>query len=232
MNEIIKQTGTMEGMLTCSMCFDIFTNPLTFPCFHSFCTTCIDKLPIESHPPEESGYLCPLCRSYASQEDIKSNFLVKELLHMYRDSTEKRVSCLQCVEATESQWKCVDCKIELCEKCHISHLRIPVCRGHRVIPLDSDTELVIDRLVFCTIHDDQPIMLNCKDCEVPLCIKCKVTEHESHKTETVERAVERLKPSLLRNKEMIGTKMEQLQEELGHTSQVIQETKDIFNKCR
>ena len=157
----------MEQMLTCSLCLEIFTQPQTFPCFHSFCRGCIEKLPLSTSgptvpqiPPSQEDaspryYLCPLCRAAACTADVRPNFLVNELLQMYRAQTDHGAVCLQCAEGVDSQWKCADCLIELCEKCHLSHLRIPVCRGHRVVPLDSQTAGVIDRLVFCTIHSDQ-----------------------------------------------------------------------------
>ena len=42
--------------LTCSVCFDLFTDPRMLNCGHSFCTGCLDQI-IRNHQKS-----CPDCR--------------------------------------------------------------------------------------------------------------------------------------------------------------------------
>ena len=37
----------LDEQLTCSVCLDQYTNPKTLQCHHSFCLTCIERLPQE-----------------------------------------------------------------------------------------------------------------------------------------------------------------------------------------
>ena len=51
----------MEEQLTCPVCFDLYTNPKTLPCLHSFCEACIERFPQDKEG--ETYYLsCPTCR--------------------------------------------------------------------------------------------------------------------------------------------------------------------------
>ena len=51
----------LEEQLTCPVCFDLYTNPKTLPCLHSFCEACIERFP--QNKEGETYYLsCPTCR--------------------------------------------------------------------------------------------------------------------------------------------------------------------------
>ena len=51
----------MEEQLTCPVCLDLYTNPKTLPCLHSFCEACIERFPQDKEG--ETYYLsCPTCR--------------------------------------------------------------------------------------------------------------------------------------------------------------------------
>ena len=53
----------MEEQLTCPVCFDLYTNPKTLPCLHSFCEACIERFPQDKEG--ETYYLsCPTCRHH------------------------------------------------------------------------------------------------------------------------------------------------------------------------
>uniref|UniRef100_A0A1A7XPS1 Uncharacterized protein n=1 Tax=Iconisemion striatum TaxID=60296 RepID=A0A1A7XPS1_9TELE len=51
----------MEKHLICSICMEMFTNPVTTPCGHTFCRKCLDiSMSITCH-------LCPLCKKHLSK---------------------------------------------------------------------------------------------------------------------------------------------------------------------
>ena len=53
----------LEEQLTCPVCLDLYTNPKTLPCLHSFCEACIERFPQDKEG--ETYYLsCPTCRHH------------------------------------------------------------------------------------------------------------------------------------------------------------------------
>ena len=51
----------LEEQLTCAVCFDIYTNPKTLPCLHSFCEACIERF-LQDKEGETYYLSCPTCR--------------------------------------------------------------------------------------------------------------------------------------------------------------------------
>ena len=53
----------LEEQLTCPVCLDLYTDPKTLPCLHSFCQECLKGLPQEREARGDTYYLsCPTCR--------------------------------------------------------------------------------------------------------------------------------------------------------------------------
>lgn len=178
----------IKQRLSCALCFDLYESPRIFPCFHSFCKSCVEKLDKKTKD-NSVGYECPFCRRFIKDDDIQDNFFLSDLVDLINDIEHGSKSCEQC-DGEISQWRCMDCKITVCSTCQAGHLKIPICKGHRIIPIDDETSLVLDRLVFCSRHVDEVVKFHCKTCQWPICIKCKILEHDNHTAETIESAVD------------------------------------------
>ena len=53
-NEFNQQL--LRDCLTCDVCLERYTNPKLLTCHHSFCTTCIERLPQELEVFDENSY--------------------------------------------------------------------------------------------------------------------------------------------------------------------------------
>ena len=53
----------LEEQLTCPICLEMYTNPKTLPCLHSFCQGCLEQLPLSIRENNSGYYIsCPTCR--------------------------------------------------------------------------------------------------------------------------------------------------------------------------
>ena len=190
-----QSISVIKERFVCAICFNIYQSPKTFPCFHSFCAECICKLSTKTYL-GKAGYECPSCRQFAPEGQVKSNFFVNDLANLVHNLEEGEAICTQCNKEATPPWRCQDCKIYLCENCQSGHVKIPVCRGHKVQPIEEDfvlnPQLMLDEVVFCTKHPDEIVKFHCKTCESPICIKCKILKHDSHIAETIEAGVEKI----------------------------------------
>ena len=155
-----------------------------------------------------------MCDQFSNELSVKANFFVEDLLGVVDKNSKDSVKCDQCANDVNAEWKCLDCKFNLCSQCQASHLRIPALKGHRVLPIDTATDSVVDRLVYCSAHQDKTIELNCKQCELPICILCHVVNHNGHETETIDDALERLLPKLNKNSEQVKHNIKYIQAQI------------------
>uniref|UniRef100_A0A3B4CRV3 Zinc-binding protein A33-like n=1 Tax=Pygocentrus nattereri TaxID=42514 RepID=A0A3B4CRV3_PYGNA len=63
-----------KEQVTCSICLDVFTDPVTTPCGHNFCLTCIRR-----HRNNSPHSKCPLCGEAFDSSDFKINTTVKDI---------------------------------------------------------------------------------------------------------------------------------------------------------
>ncbi|XP_063054484.1 nuclear factor 7, brain-like [Engraulis encrasicolus] len=60
----MASNGLHEEDLTCTVCWDIFTDPVVLSCRHSVCKGCL-----ENYWSEKEENECPLCRRRSSRDD-------------------------------------------------------------------------------------------------------------------------------------------------------------------
>ncbi|KAM6939581.1 E3 ubiquitin-protein ligase TRIM21-like [Xenentodon cancila] len=69
-----------EDQLRCSICLDVFTDPISTPCGHNFCKNCItEQLNIDA------PLQCPVClKMFYPKPDLQVNTLIAEMVHVFR----------------------------------------------------------------------------------------------------------------------------------------------------
>ncbi|XP_058241010.1 E3 ubiquitin-protein ligase TRIM39 isoform X2 [Hemibagrus wyckioides] len=74
-----------EEQFSCSICLDIFTNPVSTPCGHSFCLSCI----MSYWDGRGKSCLCPLCKeSFRKRPELHINHTLKEITEQFKRMAE------------------------------------------------------------------------------------------------------------------------------------------------
>ncbi|XP_069568122.1 E3 ubiquitin-protein ligase TRIM39-like [Brachyistius frenatus] len=76
-----------EDQFTCSICLDVFNNPVSTPCGHSFCQSCISSYWDRKRGGGGSKfYQCPLCKeSFRKRPELHINRTLKEITEQFKE---------------------------------------------------------------------------------------------------------------------------------------------------
>ncbi|XP_038586033.1 E3 ubiquitin-protein ligase TRIM39-like [Micropterus salmoides] len=180
----------MEKQLHCTICKQVFTNPVTTPCGHNFCQACIQNVWGSS-----AVCQCPTCnKSFSPRPEISINTDFKELADTFRKiivcssaslfaAKPGEVECDVCA-ATLLQVKalksCLVCLTSYCEAHLEPHQSVATLKLHKLIEPVNNLQ---DRM--CKKHE-RLLEMFCKDEERFVCQFCTETEHKDHQAVSIE----------------------------------------------
>ncbi|CAI5681552.1 unnamed protein product [Oreochromis niloticus] len=81
-----------EDQFTCSICLEVFNKPVTTPCGHSFCQTCISSY-WDGSKRSAKTYQCPLCKeSFLKRPELHINLTLKEITEQFKQMASSPVA--------------------------------------------------------------------------------------------------------------------------------------------
>ena len=218
-----------EAMGKCPVCMTSLTDPHTLQCLHFCCKLCVPRLEQEVCD-DVTGYVCVLCRKFTAESAVRPITFVKGILEHSNVADQMERLCDTCNNEA-AKWRCHDCKEEYCDVCRRYHDRFSLFRNHNTVALSAVVTPAADKNVFCDVHPEEMIKLHCKDCRKLICLLCNGTAHKNHRAETVDDAINDVKPRVMRmrNKceDLLGTCYQVLQSAHGHAQSLTQQYKDI-----
>ncbi|KAI4832474.1 hypothetical protein KUCAC02_015441 [Chaenocephalus aceratus] len=217
-----------EDQFLCSICLDLFTDPVTIPCGHNYCKDCITE-----HWDISDRCQCPMCKeAFNTRPDLRVNTFISEMVAQFRQSAQQKarsssssseqqvfkpgeVPCDVCTETKLKALKsCLVCLTSYCETHLEPHLTKPVLKRHQLI---DPVENLEDRM--CLKHD-KPLELFCKTDQTCVCMLCTVLDHKMHDVVSLKEAYEGKKAALgkkeARSEEMIRKRQLKI-EEIKHS---------------
>ncbi|NXM97321.1 TRI25 ligase, partial [Sylvia borin] len=150
----------LEEELTCSICLCLFSSPVTVPCGHNFCASCLEL----SWAGLSGGFSCPQCRAtFAGRPQLQKNTVLCRVVEQLQGRAgakgeeeeeenedgdgkaggcweEPPVPCDSCQEAPAVQ-TCLTCTASFCAEHLRPHRDSPAFRDHQLCPPLRDLQL-------------------------------------------------------------------------------------------
>ncbi|XP_018560420.2 LOW QUALITY PROTEIN: E3 ubiquitin/ISG15 ligase TRIM25-like [Lates calcarifer] len=185
-----------EDQFLCSICLDVFTDPVTLPCGHNFCRNCITQ-----HWDINVPCQCPNCKRFFNMRpELRVNTFISEMAAQFRQSAQQKASSssseqqaakpgeVPCDVCTGTKLKalksCLVCLTSYCETHLEPHLTVSGLKRHQLI---DPVENLEDRM--CTKHD-KLLELFCKTDQTCVCMLCSVLDHKTHDVVPLEEKYE------------------------------------------
>ncbi|XP_046574951.1 E3 ubiquitin/ISG15 ligase TRIM25-like [Haliotis rubra] len=216
-----------EHFLTCTICTEVFDNPCTLVCYHTFCRKCVvNYTKTKPEAINVKSLLCPFCSKMTKvsaperpidewADDVKPSFVIQGLLDTFGPGCKDTKKCTCCNregETTPATVWCSECDDAMCDVCARAHSRISSTRHHDTTDLTSEAIIPRKRNIKCKEHKDENIKFLCKDCKKVTCHTCCVIYHRKcESVVTLESELPALKSQLLNMKETISKKQIQME---------------------
>ncbi|KAM8736601.1 E3 ubiquitin-protein ligase TRIM21-like isoform 1-T1 [Acanthopagrus schlegelii] len=220
-----------EDQFLCSICLDVFTDPVSTPCGHNFCKNCISE-----HWDSEAHRECPNCKKlFNVNPELQVNSLISKMVSRIKEPEQQRASSssaqqaakpgeVPCDVCTGTKLKalksCLVCLVSYCETHLQPHLTVSVLKRHQLI---DPVENLEGRM--CMKHD-KLLELFCKDDQTCVCMLCTISDHKQHEVVPLKEECEGRKAELGKTEAELQQMIQQRQlkiEEFEHSVKVSRE---------
>ncbi|XP_030635101.1 E3 ubiquitin-protein ligase TRIM39-like [Chanos chanos] len=199
-----------EDQFQCSVCLDVFTDPVTIACGHNFCMDCIKKCWEKT-----TQCQCPMCKEkFLRRPELKVNTVFRDIVDHFKRSRgldKPDVPCDACNGKRRRAMKsCIDCGLSYCAIHLEPHKTAEKLKKHRLInPVDNLDDWM------CKKHE-RPLELFCRDHQVLVCQFCTETEHRTHNIVPLEKESAKRKSQVERTQtelqQMVKDRLKKMQD--------------------
>lgn len=203
-------TDSRDQAVICSICLEEYVDPKLLPCFHTFCVECLEQ---HAGRTTTSGHFpCPQCRQSVKLpgkgvQGFQTNFYITNIREKGKTNsseTEKKIVpksqsvCNICKNGV-AKFECRTCRKNLCNGCKKSHKKPKSHRNHHVVLIQEESAAAeAGEYLLCPKHHarGEILIYFCLRCNVPICMSCKLTAHEGHRSEDLEDRINTIKKDL------------------------------------
>ncbi|XP_055763293.1 E3 ubiquitin-protein ligase TRIM21-like [Salvelinus fontinalis] len=206
-----------EEQFQCSICLDVFTDPVSIPCGHNFCKACI-----KGYWDSTGLFQCPLCKQiFLIRPEPNVNRTLRGVAELFKGLKVKdredfatepgEVVCDVCTGRKRKALKsCLVCLTSYCESHLEPHHIAPALKRHQLIDPVKNLE---DRV--CKKHN-KLLELFCRTDQTCVCQFCSETDHKAHNSVPLEEECDQRKSQLGKTeaqvKQMIQERLQKVKE--------------------
>ncbi|XP_056109475.1 tripartite motif-containing protein 16-like protein [Rhinichthys klamathensis goyatoka] len=176
-----------EDQFSCSICLDPLKDPVTIPCGHSYCMSCITDC--WNKDDQEGVYSCPQCRqTFTPRPALNKNVMLAEMVETLKTKVQTArpplsyagpgdVECDVCTGRKRKAVKsCMMCLESYCQSHFECHEESRSRKRHKVTDATGRLQEMI-----CSKHD-RLMEVYCRTDQRSICLMCVVDEHKNHDT--------------------------------------------------
>ncbi|XP_017565749.1 E3 ubiquitin-protein ligase TRIM39-like [Pygocentrus nattereri] len=180
-----------EDQFLCSICLDVLTDPVSTPCGHNFCKTCLTQ-----YWNSTQHCHCPFCKEkFTKRPELKINTTLREVVdHVKKKNglNKPEILCEVCTGVKQKALKsCLNCGATFC-KSHLEPHTVGNLKKHKLIdPVENLQDYI------CQKHE-RPLELFCKNDQMRVCQFCSQSDHKTHRTVSIEKEIGEKKSQLVK----------------------------------
>ncbi|XP_026014250.1 E3 ubiquitin-protein ligase TRIM21-like [Astatotilapia calliptera] len=225
-----------EDQFLCSICLDVFTDPVSTPCGHNFCKTCISQ-----HWDMNVSCQCPMCKeTFYTRPQLRINTFISEMVAQFRREAQQKASSssseqqaakpgeVPCDVCTGTRLKalksCLVCQTSYCQTHLEPHLTLKRLKRHQLIDAVENLE---GRM--CTKHDNL-LQLFCKTDQTCVCVLCPVLDHKNHEFVPLREEYEGKKAELEKTEAEIQQMIQKRRLKIQEITESVKMSKDAADR--
>lgn len=230
MMSLSKPEELLAFELSCPICLQLYSDPVSLPCGHNYCRTCICQ-----YVDAEQFPRCPECREvYQGCEDLQRNFKLSSIIDSFRAtslqpdeppklSLSVTMPCDQCIDEPSAAVKtCLKCEVSLCLRHLQKHNEKELFRAHTLVNTVQKSGSND-----CSVHHRQ-LEYFCSTDMTLLCSICfRQGHHQNHEVLTFNVAEEEMRRALESRSKVMSCRL-QLTEGLLHKTTEDQGTSEAI----
>ncbi|XP_072415132.1 E3 ubiquitin/ISG15 ligase TRIM25 isoform X2 [Chiloscyllium punctatum] len=216
-------TERLEAELTCAICLDLFREPVTAPCGHNFCRSCLAQFWAEDRR-YLLGFTCPQCRHhFVERPELQPNRVLCAVVEEFERGRSQTlpaeapaeppaaVVCDACPPGAGARApavrSCLTCLASFCSEHLVPHQQSAAFRNHNLQPPLAD---LAERL--CPQHGNL-LEFYCRPHRSCICAVC-ILEHRGCETNRMEEAFKQQEADLKTQRKNLQYQIIQLQHHL------------------
>ncbi|KAL4009545.1 hypothetical protein ACER0C_003397 [Sarotherodon galilaeus] len=225
-----------EDQFLCSICLDVFTDPVSTPCGHNFCKACISQ-----HWDLNQSCKCPMCNeTFYTRPQLRVNTFISEIVAQFRREAQQKASSssseqqaakpgeVPCDVCTGIRLKalksCLVCQTSYCQTHLEPHLTKEALKRHQLIDAVENLE---GRM--CTKHDNL-LQLFCKTDQTCVCMLCPVLDHKNHEFVPLREEYEGKKAELEKTEAEIQQMIQKRRLKIQEITESVKMSKDAADR--